>query len=278
MVQPLLYDYNIRLLKLNKKLKAFQGVIIIQKDQIEGRNAVMEAIKAGRPIHKIYLKKGEHHGVIFKIMELAKLKGIPLQEVDPDGFHSMVKTAGHQGVCAIVSPIEYAQMEDIFNLAKELKQDPFIMVLNELKDPQNFGSIIRTAVCLGVHGIIVSKNRACGVTPAVVKVSAGAAEYMKISRVTNIAMTLEELKNKGLWVMGADPEGRNCFDVDLTGPIALVVGGEDKGLGKLIREKCDQLIRIPMRGPVGSFNAAVAASILGYEIVRQRLTKNGDKY
>ncbi|HHW01898.1 MAG TPA: 23S rRNA (guanosine(2251)-2'-O)-methyltransferase RlmB [Thermoanaerobacterales bacterium] len=258
-------------------LKTFQGVIDIQKEQIEGRNAVMEAIIAGRPIYKIYLKKGERHGAIFRIMELAKEKGIPLQEIDADAFYAMVRTSGHQGICAAVSPKEYVEVDDILNHASSLKEDPFIMVLNELTDPQNFGSIIRTADCLGVHGIIISKNRACGITPSVVKVSAGAAEYVKIARVTNIASTLDDLKNKGLWVMGADADGRNCFEVDLAGPIALVIGGEDRGLGRLVREKCDMLICIPMKGHVGSMNAAVAASILGYDIMRQRLSKNVGK-
>jgi len=252
-------------------------VIDIQKVQIEGRNAVMEAVLAGRPIYKIYLKKGERHGVIFKIMQLARGKGIPLSKVDADAFYAMVRTSGHQGICAVVSPREYVRVDDILNYAGSLKQDPFIIVLNELTDPQNLGSIMRTADCLGVHGIVISKNRACGLTPTVVKVSAGAAEYVRIARVNNIASTLEDLKKRGLWVMGADSEGKDCFDADLTGPIALVVGGEDKGLGRLVREKCDLLIRVPMKGHIGSLNAAVAASILGYDIARQRLMKNAVK-
>lgn len=249
----------------------------IQKERIGGRNAVMEAILAGRPIYKIYLKKGERHGAIFRIMDLAREKGIPLQEVDADAFYDMAGTSGHQGLCAIVSPTEYVEVEDILNYAADLKEDPFIMVVNELTDPQNLGSIIRTADCLGIHGIVIPKNRACGITPAVVKVSAGAAEYIKVARVTNLASTLEDLKKKGLWVMGADSRGKDCFAVDLTGPIALVIGGEDRGLGRLVREKCDALIRIPMKGHTGSFNAAVAASILGYEITRQRLLKNAGR-
>lgn len=249
----------------------------IQKERIGGRNAVMEAILAGRPIYKIYLKKGERHGAIFRIMDLAREKGIPLQEVDADAFYDMAGTSGHQGVCAVVSPTEYVEVEDILNYAADLKEDPFVMVVNELTDPQNLGSIIRTADCLGIHGIVIPKNRACGITPAVVKVSAGAAEYIKVARVTNLASTLEDLKKSGLWVMGADSSGKDCFAVDLTGPIALVIGGEDRGLARLVREKCDALIRIPMKGHIGSFNAAVAASILGYEITRQRLLKNAGR-
>jgi 23S rRNA (guanosine2251-2'-O)-methyltransferase len=249
-------------------------VIGIQKERIMGRNAVLEAMLAGRPIYKIYLKKGERHGAIFRIMELAREKGILLSEVEVDAFYKMAGFSGHQGVCAVVSPTQYVEVNDIINYAGDLKEDPFLLVLNELTDPQNLGSVIRTADCLGVHGIVIPKNRACGVTPAVVKVSAGAVEYMKIARVTNIASTLEHLKKRGLWVMGADGDGKNCFDVDLTGPVALVIGGEDRGLGRLVREKCDMLIRIPMKGHIGSFNAAVAASILGYEIMRQRLSKN----
>ncbi|MDI3481096.1 MAG: rRNA (guanosine2251-2-O)-methyltransferase [Tepidanaerobacteraceae bacterium] len=252
-------------------------MIDIQKERIVGRNAVLEAMLAGRPIHKIYLKKGERHGAIFRIMELAREKGILLSEVDAETFYHMAGSMNHQGVCAVASPREYVEVEDILNYAAGLKEAPFVMVLNEITDPQNLGSIIRTADCFGIHGIIISKNRACGITPTVAKVSAGAAEYIKIARVTNIASTLEELKKRGLWVMGADSDGKTCFEVDLTGPIALVIGGEHKGLGKLVREKCDMLIRIPMKGHIGSFNAAVAASILGYDITRQRLLKNAGR-
>jgi 23S rRNA (guanosine2251-2'-O)-methyltransferase len=252
-------------------------VIDIRHDRIEGRNAVMEALRSGRHVNKIYIKKGERHGSIFKILDMAKKAGIPVQEIEAGAFYSVVQTPGHQGVVAVVSPGEYATVDDILEYAAELKEDPFIMVLNELTDPQNLGSILRTADCLGVHGVIIPKHRACGITPAVVKVSAGAAEYVKVARVTNIPSTLEELKRRGLWIYGADAEGGDCYEADMTGPAALVIGGEDRGLGKLVKERCDILVRIPMKGRVNSLNAAVAAAILGYDIMRQRKMKHGQR-
>jgi len=248
--------------------------MVIFENQIEGRNAVLEAISAGRAINSIYIKQGERHGTVFEIIKAAKKAGIPIKQLDSQAFMSMVKTRGHQGVIAIVSPKEYSGVEDIFEYAAKEKQDPFIMVLNELTDPQNLGSILRTADCLGVHGVVISKHRACGITPTVAKVSAGAVEYMRVARVTNINTTIRDFKQRGLWIVGADAQGENCYETDLTGPIALVIGGEDKGLGKLVKENCDLLVKIPMFGHINSLNAAVAASILGYEILRQRLSKN----
>lgn len=249
----------------------------IYEDQVEGRNAVMEALRADRPMNKIYVKKGERHGTIFKIISLAKKKGVPLQEIDEKAFFSMVKTAGHQGVFAKAAAKDYASVDDILEHAQSLKEDPFILILNELEDPQNLGSVLRTADGLGAHGVIISKHRACGVTPTVTKVSSGASEYVKVARVTNIARTIDDLKKRGLWVVGADAEGEDYFTLDLTGPLALVIGGEDKGLGQLVKKQCDMLVRIPLRGHITSLNAAVAASILGYDILRQRITKNGEK-
>ncbi len=187
----------------------------------------------------------------------------------------MAKTAGHQGILAKVASKDYYSVEDILKTARDLDEDPFILILNELTDPQNLGSIIRTADGMGAHGIIIPKNRACGITPTVAKISSGAVEYIKVARVTNIARTIDELKKEGLWIIGADAEGKNYFEVDLTGSIALVIGGEDKGLGKLVKQKCDILVRIPLRGRITSLNAAVAASILGYDILRQRITSHG---
>lgn len=186
----------------------------------------------------------------------------------------MAKTRGHQGVIAMASSKGYVSIDEILNNAKNRCEDPFIIVLNELKDPQNLGSIIRTAECLGAHGVVIPKHRSCKITPAVLKASAGAVEYMQVARVTNIADTLEYLKTKGLWIMGADAGGKDYFRVDLTGPIALVIGGEDKGLGKRVKETCDILLEIPMRGNINSLNAAIAMSILGYDILRQRTIKN----
>nr|WP_286680706.1 23S rRNA (guanosine(2251)-2'-O)-methyltransferase RlmB [Tepidanaerobacter sp. EBM-49] len=252
-------------------------MIKINEDQIEGRNSVWEALNAGRPINKIYIKKGEYHGLIKDIIAKAKETGIPFAEVDEKAFYSIAKTSGHQGVIAKTSPKDYCSVQDILKAASDLKEDPLIFILNELTDPENLGSIIRTAEGLGAHGIIIPKNRACGITPAVTKISSGAVEYMRIARVTNIARTIDELKEKGLWIIGADAEGKNYFEVDLTGPVALVIGGEDKGLGKLVKQKCDILVRIPLKGHITSLNASVAASIIGYDILRQRITKNGQR-
>lgn len=241
--------------------------------QIEGRNPVIEAIKSNRPIDKIIIKKGQHRGVILDIINIAKKSNIPIKEIEDSKFYKITKSRGHQGVIAIASSRGYVTVDQILEFAKSKCEDPLVVVLNELKDPQNLGSIIRTAECLGAHGVIIPKHRACQITPTVIKASVGAIEYMYISRVTNIADTLEYLKEKGLWVMGADAEGKDYFTVDLTGPIALVIGGEDKGLGKRVKQTCDALLRIPMRGKINSLNAAMAMSILGYDILRQRIMK-----
>ena len=251
-------------------------MIKINEDQIEGRNPVWEALRANRPINKIYIKKGEHRGKITAIIDRAKKTGIPMLEIDEDTFLSMAQTPGHQGVLAKAASKNYSSVEDILKRARELNEDPFIIILNELTDPQNFGSILRTADGLGAHGVIIPKHRACGITPAVAKVSSGAVEYVKVARVTNIARTMDELKKEGLWIIGADIDGKNYLEVDLTGPVSLVIGGEDKGLGRLVKQKCDFLVRIPLRGRITSLNAAVAASILGYDILRQRLTNHGE--
>lgn len=252
-------------------------MIKISEDQIEGRNTVLEALESGRSINKIFIKKGERHGAISQIINNAKKLGVPLQQIEDSAFSSMAKTSGHQGVLAKVAPKGYDSVEDILEYARSLKEAPFILILNELTDPQNFGSILRTADGLGVHGVIIPKHRACGITPAVAKVSSGAIEYVKIARVTNVARTIDDLKKEGLWVVGADASGKNYFEVDLTGPMALVIGGEDKGLGKLVKEHCDLLVRIPLRGRISSLNAAVAASILGYDILRQRIGSYGQR-
>jgi len=250
-------------------------MVKISYDQIEGRNSVWEALQAGRSINKIYIKKGEHRGLILDIINKARDLKIPLSEIDEGAFLSMAKTSGHQGVIAKVALRDYASLEDILEAAQDLQEPPFILILNELTDPQNLGSILRTADGLGVHGVIIPKHRACGITPTVAKISSGAVEYVKVARVTNIARTIDELKEQGIWIVGADMDGKNYFEVDLTGPVALVIGGEDKGLGKLVKKKCDILVKIPLRGKMSSLNAAVAAAILGYDILRQRLERYG---
>ncbi|MDD4569702.1 MAG: 23S rRNA (guanosine(2251)-2'-O)-methyltransferase RlmB [Tepidanaerobacteraceae bacterium] len=247
----------------------------INEDQIEGRNSVSEALRSGRPINKIYLKKGERHGAILKIISMAKKSGIPIQEMDESVFSSMAKTSNHQGILAKAASKGYSSVDEILKNARDAKENPFVLILNELTDPQNLGGILRTVDGLGAHGVIIPKNRACGITPTVGKVSSGAVEYVKVARVTNIARTIDELKKEGLWIIGADADGKDYFKVDLTGPVALVVGGEDKGLGTLVKKKCDILVRIPLRGRITSLNAAVAASILGYDILRQRIGRHG---
>ncbi len=245
-------------------------MVQINEDQIEGRNSVREALQAGRPISKIYIKKGEYRGTIKNIIDTAKRLGVPLVEIDEDAFLSMVKTSGHQGILAKATPKDYDSIESMLENARKLKEDPFILILNELTDPQNLGSILRTADGLGAHGVIIPKHRACGLTPTVAKVSSGAIEYIKVARVTNISRTIDRLKKEGLWVIGAHIDGKNYFEIDLTGPIALVVGGEDKGLGRAVKKNCDILAKIPLRGRINSLNAAVATAILGYDILRQR--------
>lgn len=247
----------------------------IYEDQIEGRNPVLEALRADTPINKIYIKKGDRHGSLKQIIRVAREKKIPVREIDVKAFGEMAKTQGNQGVIATVAPRDYSTVEDILQYAESLGEDPFVIVVNELTDPQNLGSILRTADGLGAHGIIIPLHRSCGITPAVIKVSAGASEYVKVARVTNLAQTLDKLKEKGLWVMGADAQGKNYYEVDLTGPIVLVIGGEDRGLGHVVKDRCDLLLRIPMRGNINSLNAAVAAAILGYDVLRQRLMKHG---
>lgn len=235
---------------------------------------MIEALKAKRAIKKIYIKKGEKRGAIHQIIDLAKQKNIEIQEIDDKVLQEKAKTRSHQGVIAVAHPKDYVSVQEILKFAREKNESPFIIVLNEITDPQNLGSIIRTAEGLSAHGIIIPKHRACGITPAVIKVSQGAAEHILIARVTNIADTLDKLKEEGLWVMGADGSGKDYFRANLTGPIALVIGGEDKGLGKRVKEKCDALIRIPMRGKITSLNAAIATAVLGYDILRQRIMQN----
>lgn len=257
----------------------FPGVMAIKRKQkhtnmqIEGINAVFEAVRAGKLVNIIYIKKGRNKSALLKIIKAAKSEGIPVKELDADTFHFMAKTPAHQGVIALAALKAYVEIDDILSSAEKLGEDPFIIVLNQISDPQNLGGILRTAECMGVHGVIISKHRSCAVNETVMKVSSGAAAYVKVARVTNISTTLEELKQKGLWVIGADMKGDSCFKVDLTGPIALVIGSEDKGLGKLVKEKCDMVVSIPMKGSINSLNAAVATSILSYEILRQRMIK-----
>lgn len=238
--------------------------------QLEGRNPVMEALRAGKTIEKILVAKGNREGAISDILKIAKEKKIVIQEVDRRRLDSISQTGSHQGVIALTTPYNYASVEDILERAQQANEPPFVVVLDCIEDPHNLGAIIRTAECCGVHGIIIPKRKAVGLTPTVVKASAGAVEYVLVARVTNIASTLELLKERGLWVVGAEAEAKPYTLEDMKGPIALVIGGEGKGLRRLVKEKCDYLVGIPMKGKINSLNASVAAGILMYEVLRQR--------
>ncbi|WP_373899556.1 23S rRNA (guanosine(2251)-2'-O)-methyltransferase RlmB [Haloimpatiens sp. FM7315] len=240
---------------------------------MEGRNAVIEALKSGSTtIEYLLISKGEKSGSINTLIKLAKDKNIVIKEVDKRKLDSMSETGSHQGVMAIVTPFEYCDVKDILNSAKEKNEKPFIILLDEIEDPHNFGSIIRTAEVCGVHGIIIPKRRNVGVTPTVYKSSAGAVEHVKIAKVTNINKAIDELKDNGVWIYGADMHGKDyCFQADLSGSVALVIGSEGKGISKLTKSKCDLLVKIPMTGKINSLNASVAGGIIMYEILKQRI-------
>lgn len=239
--------------------------------RIEGRNPVLEALRAGRTINKILVSKGDKEGSIRQIIALAREKGIIIQEVARAKLDSMSHTHAHQGVIAYASVKEYVEPDDILRIAEKKGEAPFIIILDEITDAYNLGSILRTADSVGAHGVIIPKRRAVGLTPAVSKASAGAVEYVPVARVTNIGQTIDYLKQNGIWVAGTDASGERAFyEAELKGPLALVIGSEGKGMGKLVREKCDFIIKIPMKGNVSSLNAAVAGAIVMYEILRQR--------
>ncbi len=241
------------------------------KNQIEGRNPVIEALKSGRDIDKILVAEGSNQGSIRKIVAIAKDKRIVVQYVNRSKLDSICDSRSHQGVVALVSAHTYKTIEYILDQAKKLGEHPFVIILDEIEDPHNLGAIIRTAECAGVHGIIIPKRRSVGLTPIVAKTSAGAIEYMPVAKVTNISSAIEELKENGLWIYGADMAGdENYFEKDLSGPIGIVIGNEGKGISRIVKEKCDFLVKIPMRGKVSSLNASVATSVITYEVLRQR--------
>lgn len=240
-------------------------------DKLEGRNPVLEALKAGRSINRILVAKGEREGSVNQIIALARQKHIILQEVDRTKLDSLSSTFAHQGVIAFAAAKDYVEVDDILDIAGASGRPPFLVILDEITDSHNLGSILRTADAAGVHGVIIPKRRAVGLTSMVSKASAGAIEYVPVARVTNIAQTIEYLKKKNIWVVGTDSSGEKPFyQNDLKGPIALVVGSEGEGMGKLIRESCDFTVNIPMMGKISSLNAAVAGAIVMYEILRQR--------
>ncbi|MFO7296201.1 MAG: 23S rRNA (guanosine(2251)-2'-O)-methyltransferase RlmB [Caldicoprobacter sp.] len=238
--------------------------------QVEGRNPVIEALRAGKTIEKILVAKGSREGAVRDILRMARERGIVVQEVDRKRLDSMSQTGAHQGIIALVVPYTYVSVEDILERARRTNEPPFVVVLDCIEDPHNLGAIIRTAECCGVHGIIIPKRKAVGITPTVVKASAGAVAYVPVAKVTNVASTLELLKEQGLWVVGAEAQATPYNVQDMKGPIALVIGSEGKGLRRLVKEKCDYLVGIPMKGKINSLNASVAAAILMYEVLRQR--------
>ena len=244
----------------------------IYADQIEGRNSVLELLESGKDINKIFVTKGEKHGSIHKIIAKARERKIIIVEKDKRQMEEMAQTQNYQGVIAIVPPFEYCEIEDILNEAKKRKEEPFVLILDGIEDPHNLGSIIRTAETAGVHGIIIPKRRAAQVNSTVNKVSAGAVEHMKIARVNNINETIKYLKDEGLWVCGTDMNTNTYYyDQDFKMPIAIVIGSEGFGMSRLVKENCDFLVKIPMKGKITSLNAAVSAGIVMYEVVEQRI-------
>lgn len=242
-------------------------------DKIIGRNPVSEAIKSGREIDKLMVKKGEIEGSLRAIVKKARDAGIPVIETERQKLDQIAEGGNHQGVVAYAAALSYASLDDIFENAREKNHPPFIVILDKITDPHNLGSIIRTANCAGAHGIIIPKRGSVGLSEVVAKTSAGAIEYVPVCKVTNIAQTIDALKERGVWVAGAEAGGGSMYKTDLTGAIALVIGSEGEGISRLVKEKCDFLVEIPMFGDVNSLNASVAAAILMYEIVRQK----GDK-
>ena len=242
-----------------------------REDLIEGRNAVAEAIRAGRTIDKIFVARGDTDRTLARILAKARENGIVVTECDRRKLDSLSATGAHQGIIAQAAMREYASIEDILERAAERGEDPFIVVCDEIADPNNLGAILRTAECAGVHGVIIPKRRAAGLTAVVDKASAGAAEHMLVSRVTNIPAALGELKKKGLWVYGTAADApADLWQTKMTGPAALVIGSEGFGMGRLVSEQCDFTVGIPLLGKITSLNASAAAAILMYEVVRQR--------
>lgn len=239
-------------------------------DIIVGRNCVKEALSSGRAVESLLVARGSKGGATGVLVAMAKDKGIPVKEVDSKKLDYMCGGAVHQGVAAMASVKEYATLDDIFADARQKGEQPFIIVLDEIEDPHNLGAIIRTAECTGAHGIIIPKRRSAGLGYTVGKSSAGAVEYVNVVRVTNIPNVIDELKERGVWVFGADMEGSDPAKTDLKGAVALVIGNEGKGIGRLVRSKCDGILSLPMKGRINSLNASVAAGVLMYDVLRQR--------
>ena len=241
-----------------------------ESSRVEGRNPVLEALRSGRSVDKVYIQAGLHDGPIQTILREARKRDAIVAFVTKERLNQMSETGNHQGVIAAVASYQYSTVEDILKRAEEKGEDPFLILLDEIEDPHNLGAIIRTANLAGAHGVIITRHRAAGLTATVAKASAGAVNYTPVAKVTNLSGTIEDLKRRGLWFVCADMGGTSMYDLDLKGPIGLVIGSEGTGVGRRVQEKCDFIASIPMKGEIDSLNASVAAGILAYEIVRQR--------
>ena len=241
-------------------------------DLVAGRNAVMEMLKGSRSVNRLLVANGSSEGSMREIIALAKEKGINIQFYDRSKLDAMAPGIRHQGVLAQVPPVQYAELEDILQIARDRNEPPFIVLLDELEDPHNLGAILRTADAAGVHGVLIPKHRSCPLSATVAKTSAGAVEHVPVARIGNMVQTIKKLKKEGLWVAAADMDGTDYYDTDLTGSLLLVIGSEGQGVGRLIKEQCDFVVRIPMVGKINSLNASVAGSILMYEAMKQRIS------
>lgn len=245
------------------------------RDVIVGRNQVLEALRAGRPVERLYVAKGAGGPAVSEIVELARSRGVVVQFDERRRLDRLSAGVLHQGVVAVAAPVAYASVDDLLAKAASRGEDPLLVALDEVQDPHNLGSLLRSVDGVGGHGVIVPKRRSVGLTMTVARTSAGAVEHVSVAQVSNLVQTLSELKRRGLWVVGADMAGdRDVWNADLTGPLVVVVGGEDKGLGRLTRETCDFLVRIPMRGRINSLNASVAGAIILFEVFRQRVGRS----
>lgn len=250
--------------------KTFTGM---KENHIEGRNAVLEAFRSGRTIDKLYVLDGCQDGPVRSITREARKHDTIVNYVTKERLDQISETGKHQGVIAVSAAYDYARVEDILALAEKKGEQPFILILDGIEDPHNLGAIIRTANQAGAHGVIIPKRRAVGLTPTVARTSAGAVNYVPVAKVTNISNTMKELKDRGMWFVCADMDGTLMYDMDLTGPIGLVIGNEGDGVSPLVKKNCDMVVSIPMKGDIDSLNASVAAGVLSYEIVRQRMKK-----
>lgn len=262
--------YNKNMKKRNEEAQADRIPREENPDMIIGRNAVSEALASGRPIDSLFVSKGEKNGSLGRIVTQAKEKNIVIKEVEVKKLDTMCREANHQGVICFAAAHEYAEVDDMFALAQQRGEEPFIIILDELEDPRNLGAIVRTAETAGAHGVIIPKRRSASLSYSVAKTAAGALEYVPVARVANLPGTIDDLKKRGLWIYGADMDGTCWCQQDYKGPVGLVIGSEGNGIGRLVKEKCDFIVSLPMKGKITSLNASVAAGILMYEISRQK--------